>query len=371
MRTTHTGSLPRPAQLTELLTAREEQRTANDLGEVTARAVDDVVRRQADVGLTLVNDGEQGKASYATYVKYRLSGFDGDEVPARRRVDDFPEFAAHVSAQNVVGPSKVHIPSCNGPIALRDPDQVVRDVAELKAAAAKAGVSSDRLFMTAASPGLIANYFANQHYPDRHSYLMAIVSAMRHEYRAIVEGGLILQLDCPDLASHYSSRSSVTSVDEFRVELADSIGALNDAIEGLPSGRVRFHVCWGNNEGPHHLDIELKEILDVLLTAQPAGLVLESCNARHGHEWELFAVSRLPDDKYVVPGVIDTTTNFIEHPELVAQRIRQWVNLVGSERMIAGTDCGFATWAGPRQRVVPSIAWAKLESLVAGARLAS
>lgn len=370
IRTTHTGSLPRAEDLTRLLIDREDGEEVAELEERTVQAVKQVVQRQVEHGIDLLNDGEQGKASYATYVKYRLSGFEGESIQRTRGPDEFPDFTEQTRAVPIAGPFGAQFPSCVAPISPKDPDAVHQDIERLRAAAQAAGVGTERLFMSAASPGLIASYFRNQFYPDRESYLAAIIEAMRDEYRAIAESGIILQLDCPDFASTYSSRHQDMTVDEFRHELAESVEALNTAIEGLPTDRVRFHVCWGNTESPHNHDIELRQIADILVTAKPAGWVLEACNPRHGHEWRVFEDLKIPDEKYLVPGVIDTTTNFVEHPELVAQRLQRYIEIVGAGRVVAGTDCGFATWAGPR-RVAPSVAWAKLDSLVAGARLAS
>jgi len=373
IRTTHTGSLPRPAPLAELLLAHELGENSPTLPATAAAAVLDVVRRQAECGLDLVNDGEQAKAGYSTYIRHRLTGFDGE--PRQTRFypdrDHFPDFDALVARLDSSAPRRPPNPTCSGPITLKDPTAVRHDIAELKAAAAAAGIAEERLFMTAASPGVIALFLANDYYPSREAYLAALVDAMRDEYRAIVEAGLILQLDCPDFAmARHTVTSAPLPIEDFRRYLAQSVEAVNAAVTGLDPSRMRLHLCWSNTESPHIYDVELREILDLVLTAAPAGLVLEACNPRHGHEWQLFEEVTLPDDKYLVAGVIDTTTNFVEHPELVAQRIRNYSRLIGPERVLAGTDCGFGTFAG-RDRVATGVAWEKLASLVRGAEIAS
>ncbi len=371
--TTHTGSLPRPAALSEMLLARELGVETPALGEASARAVREVLARQDETGIDLVNDGEQGKAGYSTYVRHRLTGFDGEPqqtrfYPDRDRFPDFDELVARLDSSAQHRPPN---PTCIGPITLADPGAVRHDIAQLTTAASELGIAPERLFMTAASPGVIALFLANTYYPSREEYLGALVEAMRDEYRAIVEAGLTLQLDCPDFAmARHTTGPVPLEIEVFRRQLAQSVEALNAAVAGLDPARIRLHLCWSNTESPHIYDVELKDILDIVLRAAPVGLVLEACNPRHGHEWQLFEEVALPEDKYLVPGVIDTTTNFVEHPELVAQRITNYRRLVGAERVLAGTDCGFGTFAG-RDRVAAGVAWEKLASLVAGAELAS
>ena len=261
-------------------------------------------------------------------------------------------------------------PTCTGPISVRDQAAVHTDIANLLAAAEAAGIGTDRLFMSAASPGVISHFIENRHYDDRESYLAALVDAMRYEYKAIVDAGIVLQLDCPDFAMSYNNVFQDLSVDEFRREVSLAVAALNAAIEGLPPELIRVHLCWGNTEAPHTHDISLRDIIDIVLRCHVAGISIEASNPRHAHEWQVFADVKLPDDRYLIPGVIDSTTNFVEHPEAVAQRIGNYVDLLGPDRVIAGTDCGFGTSVG-RDRVVRSVAWAKLEALVEGARLAS
>ncbi len=369
MRTTHVGSLPRPEALTTLLLARDAGGDAEGLEAAVEEAVADVVRRQRAVGLDIINDGEQGKASYASYVRHRLSGFAGaPSTHGRDDREDFPEFWAQ--APRLPGASNTFFPSCNGPIRAIDAGAAESDVARLQRAAVSAGSGAGELFISAASPGLIAGVFGDEYYGDREAFLGAIVEAMREEYRVIVGAGMILQLDCPDLAGSYSWSYKTKGVAEFRSDVAQSLEALDAAVAGLPPERLRIHVCWGNNESPHVHDLPLAEIIDLLLGARPAGLSFEAANPRHAHEWRLFEEVRIPDGKYLIPGVIDTTTNFVEHPELVAQRLVNYGRAVGEERVVGGCDCGFATFAGPR-RVERSVAWAKLESLAEGAALAT
>jgi 5-methyltetrahydropteroyltriglutamate--homocysteine methyltransferase len=367
IRTTHTGSLPRPSNLRELLIAREGGSEAPKLDEVTKEAVDAVVQQQGEIGIDVLSDGEMGKISYGTYVKNRLSGFDGElgsEVRSRE-LDDYPDFADLVARTRSQLPAD---PACNGPVELKDSDAVHQDIENLKSAAALAGIPESRLFMTAASPGVIALFFEDRYYRSREDYLAAIVDAMRHEYRAIVDSGITLQLDCPDFAGGYVLQD--VSVEEFRRQVILAVEAMNAALEGLPPERMRLHVCWGNSDGPHTTDIALHDIIDLVLRARPAGISLEASNPRHGHEWQLFESFDVPEDKYLIPGVIDSTTNFVEHPELVAQRIRNYVQLLGPDRVVAGSDCGFGTMVMLQDQVAPSVVWAKLRSMVEGARIA-
>lgn len=370
IRTTHTGSLPRVEGLSELLVAHDEGQAVEGLDEAVGRAVADVVRHQQEVGLDLINDGEQGKIGYSTYVKERLTGFDGES----QGLTGLPELAAHPDyAERMfsqIGEIRVDTPACTGPIELRDPQAVGHDIENLTNAADAAGVPRDRLFMTAASPGVVSVFFADQHYGDREAYLKAIADAMRAEYRAIAEAGITLQLDCPDLAMSGNLMLADVPLDEFRTVIEANVEALNDALRDVPAERSRIHLCWGNYEGPHTLDVGLADIIDIVLGAKPAGIVMEAANPRHGHEWAVFQDVKLPEDKYVVPGVVDSTSNFVEHPELVAQRLLNYARLVGPERVMAGTDCGFGTFVGLAQ-VAPSITWAKFASMVQGAKLAS
>ncbi len=366
--TTHTGSLPRSLSLQELLHQREERQAYDQAAFDTSvrRAVADIVQRQVAIGLDVVNDGEQGRSQYAAYVKERLAGFEGERaVRARPRLgeSDFPDFVAtHLSS------TALPQPACTGPIAWKDWDAVQHDIDTLKAATATQQV--EEVFMTAASPGVIANFLPNEHYASEEAYLRALAAVMQREYQAIVQAGFLLQIDCPDLAMTRVTQFADLTVAQFVDVVALHIEVLNSALEGLPPERMRLHLCWGNYEGPHHYDVPLRDIVGEVLKARPVGLSFEGANPRHAHEWKVWQEVRLPDEKVLIPGVLDSTTNFIEHPELVAQRIQRYAEIVGRERVIAGTDCGFGTSAWGR-KVSTEIAWAKLQSMVEGARLAS
>jgi len=364
--TTHTGSLPRPQNLLAMLEAVDAG-TLSDVAAFESRvrsAVADIVRQQAEAGVDVVNDGEQGKVGYSTYVRQRLTGFGGQStVAGRPDWADFPEAAARAERRATVAR-----PACNGPIEWKDRAAVDKDTANLRAALD--GVRVTEAFMTAASPGVIAHFLPNQHYPSRDAYLARLVDVMKDEYDAIHRAGFVVQIDCPDLAMGRHLAFPDLSNAEF-VKLAEgNIEALNHALRDIPADRLRLHLCWGNYQGPHHRDIPLREIIRAVLKARPQGLSFEGANARHEHEWIVFREVRLPDDKVIIPGVLDSTTNFIEHPELVAQRIVRYAEVVGRERVIAGSDCGFATF-GRSNLVEPEIAWAKLRSMAEGARLAS
>ena len=368
--TTHTGSLPRSPELQELLRPRldpkageaEQFRTGVDEG------VADVVAKQVEIGIDVINDGEQGRVQYATYVKDRLTGFDGEQLlRARPRIDmvDFPEFGAQ---SGVSSSATIPWPACTGPIAWKDKDAVQRDIQRLQAATS--GVKSEEVFMTAASPGVIANFLVNEHYPSEEEYLYALADVMKDDYKAIIDSGLLLQIDCPDLAMTRVTQFSDLSQEQFIKIVEIHVEVLQYALAGLAPDRMRLHLCWGNTEGPHHYDVPLKEIINIVLKAPPLGISFEGANPRHAHEWKLWENVKLPDGKVIIPGVLDTTTNFIEHPELIAERIVRYAGVVGKENMMVGSDCGFGTSAWGR-RVESRIAWAKLEAMVEGARLAS
>jgi 5-methyltetrahydropteroyltriglutamate--homocysteine methyltransferase len=367
--TTHTGSLPRPPELVAQLRAREAGEARGDAAFDAAvrAAVAGAVRRQVEAGLDVVNDGEQGKPGYATYIKDRVTGFGGESrvttVWAEAR--DFPEYWARRTGNTR---SSFLRPACDGPIEWRDFPAVRRDIDTLRAAVEGAGV--EETFMTAASPGVVSIFLANQYYPTREQYLEAIARVMRAEYEAIHEAGFVLQLDCPDLAMSRHNRFPDLSLEEFRRIAALHVEVLNEATRTIPPDRMRLHLCWGNYEGPHHLDVPLREILDLVLRARPAGISFEGANPRHEHEWRVWQEVALPPGKVIIPGVVDSTTNFIEHPELVAERIARYARAVGRENVIAGTDCGFGTFAD-NDGVDPRIAWAKLGALAEGARLAT
>ncbi len=368
--TTHTGSLPRSVPLQELLRQREDQQDFDQASfHASIRdAVADIVARQQDTGIDVVNDGEQGRSQYATYVKERLTGFEGERmVRSHTRLDDadFPEYAAtqtHMSSRNMPQPA------CTGPIAWKDWPAVERDIKALQDASSDAQV--EEVFMTAASPGVIANFLPNEYYATEEEYLYALAEVMKHEYNAIANADLLLQIDCPDLAMTRVSQFSHLSVDEFKKIVELHVEVINYALKDIDPERMRLHVCWGNTEGPHHHDVPLREIVEIVLRARPLGLSVEGANPRHGHEWRVWEEVPLPDGKVLIPGVLDTTTNFIEHPELIAQRILNYANIVGRENVMAGSDCGFGTSAWGR-KVETNIAWAKLASMVEGARLVS
>lgn len=369
IKTTHTGSLPRPADLTALLIDKQDGRPTLGIEELADRAVADIVAMQVEAGIDIVNDGEQSKTGYSTYVEDRLSGFDGEPVSRPRANDlrDHPDFAE--MSVRLRGRPSPPLPPCTGPITLRDPQAVHADIARLKAAAKANGLGADRLFMTAASPGLIAMFFGNRFYASREEFLGAIGDAMRPEYEAIVNADITLQLDCPDFAMSHNSVFQGLSVEEFRHEVALNIAALNDAVAGLSPEKMRVHMCWGNYESPHTTDVPLAELIDLVATVRPAGISVEGANPRHEHEWEVFESFSLPNDKYLIPGVIDSKSNYVEHPQLIAQRLRRYVDLLGEERVVAGTDCGFDTFIG-RDRVSPSVVRAKLRAEAEGAALA-
>jgi 5-methyltetrahydropteroyltriglutamate--homocysteine methyltransferase len=366
--TTHTGSLPRSRELQELLRFREERRPVDQsaFAQQVRTAVAETVQQQIAIGLDVINDGEQGRAQYAAYVKERLTGFEGERlVRARPRLGDadFPDYVGtHQSS------TAMPQPACTGPIAWKDRDAIQQDIANLQAAVATRQV--EEVFMTAASPGVIANFLPNEYYPTEEAYLYALAAVMKDDYQAIVQAGFLLQVDCPDLAMTRVSQFGHLTVDEFKDVVALHVDVLNSALDGLPPERLRLHLCWGNYEGPHHYDVPLREILPLVLKARPLGLSFEGANPRHAHEWKVWQDIQLPVDKVIIPGVLDSTTNFIEHPELVAERIVRYAEVVGRERVIAGTDCGFGTSAWGR-KVDTRIAWAKLQALVEGASLAS
>jgi 5-methyltetrahydropteroyltriglutamate--homocysteine methyltransferase len=366
--TTHTGSLTRPKKLLEMIEAGGMRRRKDDpafQAEVRS-AVADVVRRQTEAGIDIVNDGEQGRVSYATYVTQRLSGFGGVGKPMTiSDLDAVPEYRDRVMG----GAGRVAMGGCNGPVSYIGRAELERDIDNLKQALA--GQSYQEAFMSAASPGVIAHFLDNEYYPSEEAYLMALADAMRTEYERLHQAGLLLQVDCPDLAMARGQKEFAQLTNKQFCEAAElRVDALNRAVAAIPPEAMRMHLCWGNYEGPHHHDIELKEIVNIVLRARPAGIVLEACNPRHEHEWQLFETIKLPPGKVMIPGVIDTVTNFVEHPELVAQRIERWAKVVGRENVIAGTDCGFASGAS-FMAVHPDIVWMKLQSLVDGARLAS
>ena len=364
--TTHTGSLPRPPRVVELLL--EEQKhpgsKAAELKDAVARAVGDVVAKQVACGLDVINDGEQGRTDYTTHVKDRLTGFDGPSAPPLGTGEpDFPELTAMLAY--FASPFQ-HRPACSGPVAWKDFAALEADIARAKAAMAGAG----ECFFTSPSPGQIARFLKNEFYQSAEAYLYALAEVMAREYRAIVDAGFVLQLDCPDLALSRHTVFAHLSLAEFRKVIAVHVEALNHAVRDIPPERMRMHICWASTQGPHHKDVPLKDIVDIVLAGRPQALSFPGANPRHGHEWKVWRDVELPDGKIIIPGVIDSTSNFVEHPELVADRIRQYADVVGRENVIAGVDCGFGTFAG-RLQVDSKIVWLKLASLAEGARLAS
>jgi 5-methyltetrahydropteroyltriglutamate--homocysteine methyltransferase len=367
VQTTHVGSLPRSQAVVDHIFARERGE-AGDPGRFDtcmAEAVMETVRRQKEAGIGIVSDGETSKISYATYVKDRYTGFAGDSprnAPADLTM--FPTFLDRLAREG--GTPQYARPMCVGEVRSKGQDDLLKDIANLKAAMAAHGI--ERGFMNAASPGVISLFLQNDHYPSREAYLAALADAMKEEYRTIVAAGLDLQLDCPDLALSRHMLFTDLSDAEFVKVAGAHVEALNHALAEVPEDRVRIHICWGNYEGPHVCDIPMAQMFDTLVSARARYLLFETSNPRHGHEWAVFRDRKadIPDDKVLVPGVVDTTTNFVEHPDLVAQRIARFTAIVGTERVIAGSDCGFGTFAG-FGAVDPEIAYAKLAALSAGA----
>jgi 5-methyltetrahydropteroyltriglutamate--homocysteine methyltransferase len=358
--TTHTGSLPRPVGLPTDL----KERTPEEVREAVAA----VVQSQLDAGVDVVNDGEASKASYATYVTQRLTGFGGTgEMPRPREYEDFPEWAERMFGDPGIA-DVMRNPACIGPVAYQDTSFVEQDIANLQAATRDREVTD--VFLSAASPGVIAVFLQNQHYSSEEQYLAALADAMKTEYDAIHAAGITLQIDCPDLAMGWNVSRLGGTRENFLKEIAVRIEALNHATRDIPPEDMRLHLCWGNYEGPHHLDIPLREIIGAVLSARPAAISFEGANPRHEHEWKVFEDVKLPEGRVIIPGVIDSTTNYIEHPELVAQRIVRYARVVGMERVLAGSDCGFATFAS-FLTVDPRITWSKLAALAEGARLAT
>jgi len=367
--TTHVGSLPRPPELRQLLVRKDQGEAYEkaELDRLTRQAVAEIVRRQAAAGVDIVNDGEMSKPGYSTYVADRLSGFSGHE-PAKPRLDtrEHPNFVA--AYERMTGANVARRAVCVGPVALRDRDPLAQDLANLRTALA--GVAVTEGFMTAASPGLVPVFQTNRYYPTHEAYVEAVAAAMQEEYEAIVNAGFVLQLDCPDLAmAHHTSFQDLSETD-FLKRAAFHVEVLNHALRNVPADRARIHICWGNYEGPHDHDISFAKVAPILVKAKPMALVVEAANPRHAHEWTVWRETKLPADKILVPGVLDTSTNYVEHPELVAERICRFADIVGRERVIAGSDCGFGTFAG-YGKLDPDISFKKLRAMAEGAALAS
>ena len=367
--TTHTGSLPRPEDLIRMMYAKEEgvPVDAVALSQRVAAAVEEVVGKQAAAGVDVINDGEMSKPSYATYIKDRLSGFGGTgNTFVYQDLTDFPNLAKRVFGDP--GRSRRKTPACNAAIGVRNPQAAQADVDHLKSALA--GVEAQEAFMTAASPGVVSLFFRNEHYPTEEAYLFAIAEAMRQEYETVAKAGIVLQIDCPDLGMGRHIQHADLSLAEWRKKAQLHVEALDHAVANIPPEQLRMHLCWGNYEGPHHCDVPLADVIDIVFRARPMAIAIEAANPRHAHEWKLFETLKLPDGKVLIPGVIESKSNFIEHPELVAQRIGRYANLVGRENVIAGSDCGFGTWVG-QAAVDPDVVWAKMAAMAEGARIAS
>ena len=367
--TTHTGSLPRPEDLIRMMYAKEEgvPVDAAALSQRVATAVEEVVRKQAAAGVDVINDGEMSKPSYATYIKDRLSGFGGTgNTFVYQDLTDFPNLAKRVFGDP--GRSRRKTPACNAAIGVRNPQAAQTDVDHLKSALA--GVEAQEAFMTAASPGVVSLFFRNEHYPTEEAYLFAIAEAMRQEYETVAKAGIILQIDCPDLGMGRHIQHADLSLAEWRKKAQLHVEALDHAVANIPPEQLRMHLCWGNYEGPHHCDVPLADVIDIVFRARPSAIAIEAANPRHAHEWKLFETLKLPEGKVLIPGVIESKSNFIEHPELVAQRIGRYAKLVGRENVIAGSDCGFGTWVG-QAAVDPDVVWAKMAAMAEGARIAS
>jgi 5-methyltetrahydropteroyltriglutamate--homocysteine methyltransferase len=365
--TTHVGSLPRSQAVTNTVFAQEKGETVSGAGEIIRQAVDSVVARQIKSGVDIVSDGEMSKISYATYIKDRITGFDGDsERQPPSDLEEFPGFLKRQASSG--GTPSYRRPCCVGEIKVKDMGPVTEDINNMLAAMERHPPAEG--FMNAASPGVIALFQPNKHYKSQEIYLEALADAMKVEYAAIVDAGLVLQLDSPDLGLGRHMLFKGKSDEEYQAQAALHVDALNHALDGIPRDRVRLHVCWGNYEGPHHHDAPMEMVLPIALRANIGALLFESSNPRHAHEWEVFADAVLPDDLILIPGVLDSTTNFVEHPKLVAERICRFAGIVGRERVIAGTDCGFSTFAG-FGAVDEDIVFKKLASMSEGASIAS
>ena len=367
--TTHVGSLPRSQEVVDLIFAKENKQDfcQQEFDQVMSAHVDNCVDKQLQAGIDIVSDGETSKISYATYVKDRYTGFSGDsERNAPSDLKLFPDFLEQLAKSG--GTPQYKRPMCTGDVKVLDQSDLHKDINNLTQAVTANNAKQG--FMNAASPGVISLFLQNQYYPTREQYLAVLAEVMREEYQAIIDAGLHLQLDCPDLALSRHMLFNDLTDEEFIKVANQNVEALNYALEGIDPSKLRVHICWGNYEGPHVCDIEMKKMFNTLMSVNASQLLFETSNPRHAHEWTVFADRKLdiPDDKILVPGVIDSTTNFVEHPELVAQRIRNFTNIVGRERVIAGSDCGFGTFAGFGS-VAPDIAYAKLKSLSEGASL--
>jgi len=368
--TTHVGSLPRPDDLKEMMWAREDGAPVDTaaLDERVRNAVDEAVAKQTKAGIDIVNDGEWGKPSYATYIKDRLNGFGGTATTTYvfQDIEALPQTKARVAAD----PGRKHrkAPACNAPISVRDMEAPRTDADRLKTALKAHGAAGG--FLTAASPGVTAFFFHNDYYPTHEDYVFAIAEGMRHEYETIAASGVTLQVDCPDLAMGRHTQFRELDLAGFRERMELNVEALNRALVNIPAEQVRMHLCWGNYPGPHHYDVPLQDIVDVVWKAKPHAIQFEAANPRHGHEWVVFEKVKVPEGKVLIPGVIECQSSYIEHPDLVAQRIGRYAQLVGRESVCAGVDCGFSIHVGSGG-VDPDVVWAKLGALAQGAAIAS
>jgi 5-methyltetrahydropteroyltriglutamate--homocysteine methyltransferase len=366
--TTHTGSLPRGSKVVELLLAEQKRPGARkaELRAAVREAIAYVAQKQIECGIDIINDGEQGRTDYTVHVLDRLSGFAGESTPPLGTGDaEFPELAQLLA--QFASPFQ-HRPACNGEVTWKDWAAAEADIDMSKDVLR--GLNAAELFMTSPSPGQIARYLKNKHYKTEETYVYALAGVMKREYEAIVDAGFILQLDCPDLAMLRHTVYFDKSLSDFRKIIAVNVAALNHAVADIPANRMRMHVCWGSTVAPHHTDVPLSDIIDIVLIAKPMAVSFPAANARHEHEWKTWRDVKLPAGKLIVPGVIDSTVNTVEHPEVVADRILNFANVVGRENVIAGVDCGFGTFAG-RVQVDSKIVWLKLQSLAEGARRAS
>jgi 5-methyltetrahydropteroyltriglutamate--homocysteine methyltransferase len=378
--TTHTGSLPRPEDLIRMMFAKEEGIPVEPRALATriTEAVSDIVTRQTAAGVDVVNDGEMSKPSYATYIKDRLNGFGGESQPP-----PYPDLVAfpglHQKVYGDRGRARRKMPGCNAPISVRDRESVKVDIDNVKAGVAgragragRAGGAGrpEDIFLSAASPGVVSLFFHNDYYKTHEEYLYAIADAMQYEYEAIANAGLVLQLDCPDLGMGRHVQFADLSLEEFRRKARLHVEALNHAVRNIPADQMRMHLCWGNYEAPHQMDMPLGDIIDIVFLARPGAVSFEAANPRHAHEWTVFERVKLPAGKVLIPGVLESKSNFIEHPELIAQRIGRYATLVGRENVMLGSDCGYGTWVG-QAAVDPDVVWGKLAAMAEGARLAS
>ena len=367
--TTHVGSLPRPPAVVDFLMKKEKGETydTEKFAAAVKQAVAEVVTRQIAVGIDVVSDGETGKIGYATYMQERLNGFAGhNERKIALDLVDYPAFREKLA--RVTGVQAFTRAACVAPITVKDWSPLERDIANFRAALA--GKAVPEAFLNSASPGLVSAFQPNRYYKTHEAYIEAVASAMRAEYKAIVDAGFLLQLDCPDLAMAKHTGFQDLGEAEFLKRAEFHVEAMNHALEGIPAEKLRMHICWGNYEGPHDHDIAVEKVMGIVLKAKPQAILFEAANPRHEHEWAAWRDAKIPDDKVLVPGVITSTSNYVEHPELVAQRIERYAAIVGRERVIAGTDCGFGTFAG-FGKMDPEISYKKLAALVEGTKIAS